>query len=139
MPEEVSTPDLVELVRRQFESVSRRDFDAVMSFYAPGAVWEAIGMGTRFEGADAIRDLYEDWIGAYERYEIEAEEVVDVGNGVVFAVNLQRGRPVGSTRDVRLRQGTISVWVHGVIVRSANYGDVEEARAAAGRLAESRR
>ena len=52
-----------------------------MSFYAPDAVWEAIGMGTTFQGVAAIRGRYEDWIGAYESYEIETEEVVDLGNG----------------------------------------------------------
>jgi len=60
MPEESTTPDLVELTRRNFEAANRRDFDAVLSFFAPDAVWDAslsgVGIGT-FEGSAAVRNL----------------------------------------------------------------------------------
>ncbi len=138
MSEESTTLDLVERMRTVMDAVNRGDLDAAMSFYAPDAVWEAVGMGTSFDGVPAIRDLYEDWIGAYEEYEIVPEEVLDLGNGVVLVVNHQTGRPVGSIGDVRLRQGTIAVWAEGVIVRITNYPDIDEARAAAERLAEER-
>jgi ketosteroid isomerase-like protein len=138
MTEESTTSDLVELTRASFEAANRRDLDAAMSFYAPDATWEAMDMGTSFEGVAAIRGLYEDWIGAYEQYEIEPEEILDLGNGVIFAVNCQTGRPVGSTGDLRLRQGTVATWVEGMIVRITNFGDIDEARAAAERLAQER-
>jgi ketosteroid isomerase-like protein len=138
MSEESTTPDLADLARQVFDAVNSGDVDAAMSFYAPDAVWEAREMGTSFEGEAAIRRLCEDWISAYESYEIEPEEIVDLGNGVVFAVNHQKARLVGSSGDVRLRQGTVSVWVGGEIVRIENYGDVDKARAAAERLAEER-
>jgi ketosteroid isomerase-like protein len=51
----------VELVGHLFEAANRRDFDAVMSFYASDGVWEASGIGVSFEGEAAIRGLYEDW------------------------------------------------------------------------------
>jgi hypothetical protein len=35
MPEEVTSPDLVELSRRAVESAARRDFDEAMSVYVP--------------------------------------------------------------------------------------------------------
>jgi len=38
MPEESTTSDLAELFRRGLEALDRRDFDAIMSSYAPGAV-----------------------------------------------------------------------------------------------------
>jgi ketosteroid isomerase-like protein len=43
MSEQSKTPDLVELVGRLFEAANRRDFDAVMRFYASDGVWEATG------------------------------------------------------------------------------------------------
>ena len=138
MSEESTTPDLLELTRHAFEVVRSGDLDAAMSFYAPDAVWEAIGMGTRFDGVAAIRGLYEDWVAAYQQFEIEPEEIVNFGNGVVFAINRQKGRLVGSTSDVGLRQGTVSIWAEGMIVRIVNYHDIDEARAAAERLAEER-
>ena len=41
MPEESTTPDLVELARQGFEAVSCGELDPLMSFFAPGAVWDA--------------------------------------------------------------------------------------------------
>ena len=40
--------------------------------------------------------------------------------------------------EVRLRYAAVGVWADGLVVRVTNYTDVDEARAAAERLAESR-
>jgi ketosteroid isomerase-like protein len=55
MTEESTTPDLEELNRRTVEAVNRRDFDAMMNFVAPHAVWDARRAGVRLEGREAIR------------------------------------------------------------------------------------
>jgi ketosteroid isomerase-like protein len=96
MPEESTTPDLVELVRVVTDAADRRDLDAVMRFFAPDAVWDAVSLGTSFEDVAAIRGFLEDWLGAYEEHEMQPEEIVDLGNGVVFAVTRLTARPVGS-------------------------------------------
>lgn len=44
-----------------------------------------MGMGAH-EGPEAIRGFFEDWLAAYEESEMEAEEVLDLGNGVAFMV-----------------------------------------------------
>ena len=139
MPEESTTPDLVELARRSFDAVNRRDFDAMMGFLAPDAVWDMsdLGMGT-FEGVPAIRGFYEDWFGSYDEFRIEAEEILDLGNGVVFAVISQNARPVGSSGHVQFRYGSVAVSDAGLAVRTVNYFDPDEARAAAERLAQER-
>ena len=108
--------------------------------YAPDAVWDMNplgGLGT-FEGHVAIRGFWEDWYASYEELEIEPEEILDLGNGVTFSPVIQRARPVGSSGAVRLRYAIVAVWVEGLIMRLTNYGDIEEARAAAERLAEER-
>ena len=138
MPEESTTPDLVEGVRQLIEAANRRDFDAMMSGYAPDAVLKLTGMGTSFDGLAAIRAFWEDWFEAYEEIGGETEEILDLGNGVTFAVVLQKGRPVGSGGWVQMRAGSIGVWAQGVLVRHMLYTDIDEARAAAERLAESR-
>src|SRR5438876_11872088 len=70
MAEESAASDLVELMRKAYEAVNRRDFDldAMMSFYAPDALWESPPLGTRFEGRAAIRGFAEDWMSAYEEW-----------------------------------------------------------------------
>jgi len=139
MPDESTTPDLVELVRQAVEAATRRDFDALMSFYAPDAVWDLspMGVGT-FEGRAAIRGFAEDWLGSYEDFEIELQEVLDLGNGVVFVVNRLNGRLDGSTGDAQLRQAWVQVWVDAMMVRQMSYLAIDEARAAAERLAQER-
>jgi ketosteroid isomerase-like protein len=138
MSEDSTTPDLVELSRRLSEAANRRDFDAVMSFWSPDSVWEALpGLGT-YEGLAAIRGFFEDWLSAYEEFEIEPEEVLELGNGVMLSVLPQNARLAGSSGRVRLRYAAVSVWVEGMIVLTTNYLDIDEARAAAERLAEDR-
>ena len=138
MPEESTTPDLVELMGRAFEAANRRDLDAVASSFAEDATFDGRVVGDHFEGRAAIRSFLEDWFGAYEELEIELEEVSDLGNGVVFAVVIQDGRPVGSAGHLRQREGWVFLWVRGLIARLTT-SEIDEARAAAERLAESRR
>jgi ketosteroid isomerase-like protein len=139
MPDESTTPDLVELQNRLTEATNRRDLDAITAFYAPDGVYDMspLGMGT-FEGHAAVRGFIEDWWGSYEEFEFEAEETLDLGNGVGFRVLIQNGRPVGSSGQVELRYAAVAVWEGGKIVRMTNYNDIDEARAAAERLAEER-
>ena len=138
MSEESTTPDPVELSRRFYEAASRLDFDAMVSFYAPDAVWEGRASGMTFEGRTAIRGFWEDVTAAYEEFEFQREETLDLGNGVIFDVSLQKGRPAGSIGYVQLRYATVAVWAKGLIERVTLYSDPDEARVAAERLAESR-
>src|SRR5438105_13999979 len=140
MSEKSTTPDVVELVRQTFEAANNRDFDALMSFFASDAVWEAVSLGTSFEGVAAIRGFFEDWLGAYEEYEMEPEEILDLGNGVVFVVVRLTARPVGSVGSALVRRRPlVFVWVEGMVARVTAYADsVDEGRAAAEQFAESR-
>jgi ketosteroid isomerase-like protein len=136
MPAESTTPDLVELVRRSFAAAARRDWDAVIRFFAPDAVWDVRELHT-FEGLAAIRGLLEDWIGAYGELDMEVEEVLDLGRGVGFVKVRQVGRIAGSTGQVQVRYAAVYVWAGGLISRITSYADIDEARSAAARLAES--
>jgi ketosteroid isomerase-like protein len=141
MPEESTTPDLVERARELLASATRGEFDAIPSFYAPNAVWDSTRNGLEVvKGLTAIRRLYEDWLSAYEGWTFEPEEIVDVGSRVVFAVFTQRARLTGSTAEVRLRQAAVAVWADGLAVRVTVYpgSGIDEARADAERLAEER-
>jgi ketosteroid isomerase-like protein len=139
MFEESMTPDLVEITRTALEALNRRDLDAMTSFFAPDCVWDTPEGVLTFEGQAAIRGFLEEWIAAYEEFEIDAEEILDVGNEVTFAIFNQRGRLVGSSgSEVRFRSANAAVWSEGLQVRVSNYRDIDEARAAAERLAEER-
>ena len=137
MSEESTTPDLVELMGRTFEAANRRDLDAVASSFAEDAIFDGRAAGALFEGRAAIRRFLEDWFGAYEELEVELEDVRDLGNGVVFAVVIQNGRLASSAGHLRQREGWVFVWVRGLIAHLET-SDIDEARAAAERLARER-
>ena len=137
MPDESTTPDLVERVRRQCEAANRRDIDAVMSSFAVDAVFDGRALGGIFEGQAAIRAFVESWFGMYEELEYKLEEVHDLGNGVVFAVVFQEARPTGIAGHVRQREGWVYLWVGGLIAR-VTVSEIDEARDAAERLAQER-
>jgi hypothetical protein len=108
MSEESTTHDLVELTRRQFEAVNRRDMDAVMSRFAPDGVYDTLPAGLMvYEGPAAIRAFIVEWLDAFEELALEPEEVLDLGHGILLSV-VCRERPSGQqhgsfaeTRGVR--------------------------------------
>jgi ketosteroid isomerase-like protein len=139
MSEESTTPDLAERNRRAIESGARGDWDTAMGSYGPDSVWDTspLGMGT-YRGVATIRSNMEEWYGLHEEVEVEIEDNVDLGKGVVFAVVRQRARPVGSSAYVEFLFASITEWTDGVIARVTPYTDIDAARAAAERLAEER-
>jgi ketosteroid isomerase-like protein len=137
MPEESTTPDLVELTRRSLAAASRRDWDAFMGFFADDAVWEAREFQA-FEGPKAIGGFVEYVIGTYNDAEIEVGDVLDLGSGVVFVSASVDGRLADSTAHMRTRMGAVYRWADNLIVRVVSYPDIDEGRAAAERLAEER-
>jgi ketosteroid isomerase-like protein len=138
VPEKSTTPDLEELVRTSLEARNRHDLDAALRFYAPGCVVEQ-ETGT-LQGVSAIRAFLEEFLGFYEEIQYESEEVLDLGNGVGFAVIRLHGRPVGSSGHVQMRLASVSVWTEGLVVWMRQYTetDIAKARAAAERLAQER-
>jgi hypothetical protein len=139
MSEESTTPDLVELVQRVIDAGNVRDIEAEMSLFAPDSVFDlsAMGLGI-YENAEAIRKLFQEWWNSYQDYHQEAEEIRDLGNGIAFVVIVMRGTPPGSTAWVEQRYANIGIWANGLVERTTNTFDVDEARAAAERLAEER-
>jgi ketosteroid isomerase-like protein len=135
MTEEPARSELVELVRQQLEALDRRDLDGVMSNVTDDVVLD--GRFEVVEGRAAIRDFLDEWFGVYEELDFELEEVSHLGGGVVFAVVNQDGRLVGGGH-LRQREGWVYLCVGGAIARLTTREGVDEARAAAERLAHER-
>jgi ketosteroid isomerase-like protein len=137
MPKESTTPDRG-MRARWIDAANRRDLDTMMRAYAPDCVAE---METAtVKGVGTIRSFLEEWLSSYEELKMEAEEILDLGNGVVFSVIRQRGRPVGSDRHVQMRAVSVIERTEGLVtwMRLYTESDIEKARAAAERLAEER-
>ena len=139
MREDASMPDPAELTERVYGFLNARDFDSVVGMFGPESVWDVSrwGLGTH-AGLQAIRLFLQDWFGSLDEYEVDIEELHDLGNGVVCAVVLQTGHSPGSRGLLRARSAPVFLWVDGRIAQVTLYPDIEEGRAVADRLAESR-
>ena len=128
----------VEVVRRVYEAVSRRDTESVLAFYDPEVTLEAgpgtIGeaLGTRvYRGYDGLRAFDRAWREAFEDLDTFCEETIDAGDKVVTAAKYRaRGRGSGVEVEGPLQYG---VWTlrEGVIVRVVWFATREEAIEAA--------
>jgi ketosteroid isomerase-like protein len=138
MPEEFTTPDLVELTRLAITGVNRGEF---LVYASPDIVLDTAGygMGT-FKGREAAIEFFKEWTSSFEDLKIEADEILDLGHGVVLSLHRQEGRPIGASNYVRVRAAMVMLWVDGLIVRNTVYpeSDIDQARAAAERLAGER-
>jgi ketosteroid isomerase-like protein len=139
MAEESTRPDLAEVARLQLEAVNRRDFDALLPYAAPNVVYDTSpsGFGT-YQGIPAIREFIESYWETFDELSFELVEFVDFGNDVTLAVNIQHALPSGSNARLEAREAHVTEWRDGLVVRITVHMDIDEARAAAERLAQER-
>jgi len=112
------------------------DGDVFVRFFAPDAVF-LTGVG-RFEGRDAIRGYVDDFNGSYDERSYAPDEVHDLGNGVAWFSAVVTGRLRGTSAEVHLRFAVVVTHAGGVVSQWTDYATIDEARAAAERLAEER-
>ena len=132
----------VEIVRRSGEAWSRGDLDGVVESYDPEIEWDMSSYlgwpeAQVYRGHKAVRDFFEQWLGAWESYEAEVKELVDAGDRVV-SLAWQRGRFGGSEAKVENRYAQVFTLSEGKIVRVQAYSDPAKALEDAG-LPESER
>lgn len=139
MSEESTSPDLVEQTLRSFEAFRRGDVDEMLSYYAANAVWDNSPAGeTSYDGVARIRELFEEWLSAFDDLRVDLLELSEIGSGVIFLIVQQRGRPYGSRGEVSVRYAHVNAWNAGTIIRTTVYLDIDEGRVVAERLADER-
>jgi hypothetical protein len=136
MAEEDATPDVVEMMRRMGEAANRGDRDAHVGFFVADGVLQT-GVG-RFDGREAIRDYVEDFWRSYDELSVAEDELHDLGNGVALFSSALTGRLRGSNAEVHLRWAGVITHARGLVSRWTDYVIIDEARAAAERLAQER-
>ena len=129
----------VEIVRRLFEAISRRDTEAVLSLYDPEVEWDGSRhpmspiLGERhFHGHEGIRRFSHLYYEMWESLEDDLIEVIDAGERVIsLSTTRARGRQSGIEVEWNRQAG---VWTirNGKIVRIVWFPTREEALEAAG-------
>lgn len=98
----------VEIVRRVFEAVARRDAAAVLSLYDPevevyffpGTLADRLGRAGNFHGHEGLRQFDRELREAFEGFETNYEELIDAGDKVISASRYRaRGRGSGIEID----------------------------------------
>jgi ketosteroid isomerase-like protein len=128
----------VELVRRVYEAVARRDSGSVLDLYDPDFVSDisrlpeyALTGQTTIRGREELRSSWREWYEVWESFEDDCEELIDAGEHVISVVTRRgRGRASGAETSKRVA----GVWTirNGRVVRTVWFPSVEEALEDAG-------
>jgi len=124
----------VELLRRGFEALARRDMEAadviMRKHYTPDFEFESALTGQVHKGAQGMRDLASDLWDTLD-YVPAVEEIIDFGEHVVVVLRIS-GRGAGS--GVPVSQWVTILWTFedGWIVRGKSFTSRAEALEAAG-------
>ena len=130
----------VEVVRRLFDAVARRDDETVLALYDPDVEWdgsrhrwaEVLAGDPVWRGHDGLRAFFQQYYEMWEDFETDLEELIDAGEHVVSIVT-QRARGRSSGLDVEWTD-SIGVWTirDGRVVRVVWFPTREEGLEAAG-------
>src|SRR5690348_3470912 len=134
-----SPDDSTRPVRNVFALGNRRAYAELECLFSDDSVLDLSRQGLGiYEGARKIRAFCEDWIEVYDEFVLTAENLVDLGRGVVVTVNRHAGRPRHSSAEVILNNAWVFASQNGAILRWTAFNDTDEAYAAAERLAAER-
>jgi ketosteroid isomerase-like protein len=126
----------LELVRRAFDALNRRDLEGFLAGTDPDVVtdWSRAKGPERgtFRGQEQVARFLRSWWDAFDESLIVVDELIDAGDQVVSAFHgRQRGRGSGAVVE---GPGSLLVWSFrdGVIVSATLYQQRDEALSAVG-------
>ena len=129
----------IEVLRKHFEAVNRRDFERAMDDYTEDVTLvvhpDAFLNAGEFEGKEAVGRYFGEWFSTFERgYRFDLDELRDMGDVVLLvATHVGRGRTSGI--EVRSQTGYHYTLCGGKIARMemfANRAQAEEAASTEG-------
>src|SRR3954471_20792942 len=86
----------VEVVRRAFQAFADRGLDAMAEFWDPDINWRAaqgaIDDVGEMHGRVAVRRYIQDWLDTFDDGSVVVEELRDVGDDRVLAIQRAKGR-----------------------------------------------
>jgi ketosteroid isomerase-like protein len=126
----------VEVVRRGFEAFADGGLDAMAEFWDPDINWRAaegaIDDVGEMHGRVAVRRYVQDWLDTFDDSSVVVEELRDVGDDRVLAIQRAKGRAKLSGVEIDLRYAVVYTLRAGKLVRAREYLSVDDALEAAG-------
>jgi uncharacterized protein len=124
----------LELVRRSFDAIRRKDLDTLLDLADPEVVFVnpdyAVETGTRV-GHEGIRIVFDAMFDAFEELRFEPTELIDLGDRVV-AIGRMVAKAKGSGVGVNQSFGQTLGVREGKLTRVEWFNDADQAMAAAG-------
>jgi ketosteroid isomerase-like protein len=123
----------VEVVRRMYEAFHGGDFEGALAYFDADVFADQsrrLGGGIS-RGREELRQSLAEWIGTFEAYREEIEEIRGLGN-LVFAALTQHGRGKGSGVEVQTRFALLYEVCDGKITSLVMYPNPVEALGAGG-------
>ncbi len=123
----------VAVVRGMWEAFLLGDFDRVRASFDPDVEWDGTNLpdGKIARGYDAAVDHVARWAGTWETWNVELEELIDVGGNRVIAFIQEHGRSKAGL-DVNERHSELYVVRDGKIVYRKGFSEAEQALVEAG-------
>jgi ketosteroid isomerase-like protein len=129
-------PGNVEIVRESLSAFTDGGLDAVAEFWDADISWRAIEGAPddvgEMHGPEAVRRYLQDWIDMFDDVTNVAEEVLDLGDNRVVAVQRATGRAKASGVQTNIRYAVVYTLRDGKIVRGREYIDRNQALEAVG-------
>jgi ketosteroid isomerase-like protein len=125
----------VEIVRAMWAAWANGDYDHSLEAFAEDSVWDDTRFrpdGAVHHGLRALVDVSRTWRETWERYDIKAEEVLDVGDDRVAVVLRETGEGKGGGVAVTNRWGVVATVRARKIVHTMVYPTPEEVFEAVG-------
>jgi uncharacterized protein len=124
----------VEVVRRMYNAFHSGDADGALAHFDPEVVVDASKArpdGGRGQGREQLNVIVAAWMGTWDEWHEEIEEMRDLGSQVLV-LSVQRGRGKGSGVEVEARYALLYDVHGGKITRLVMYADQAQAVEAAG-------
>jgi ketosteroid isomerase-like protein len=126
----------VEVVRSSLQAFAEGGLDAVADFWATDINWRAMEGAIddvgEMQGAEALRRYLEDWLDMFDDVTLVPDELLDLGDDRVLAVQRGAGRAKASGIEAELRYAVVYTVRDGKIARGREYVDRERALEAVG-------
>ena len=126
----------VEVVRGSLAALADGGLDALAEFWNPDINWRAIEGAPddvgEMHGRESARRYVQDWYDTFDNFTVASEELLDVGDDRVVAVQHLTGRARLSGVETELRYAVVYTLCERKIARVREYRDREEALDAVG-------
>ena len=127
----------VEVFKRAFDAINRRDADALLSELDSNVEWHSailMAMGgeqTVYRGHEGVREWLRDLYETLSEFHADYPEIRDLGDRTV-AIGRVRGRGTGSEAEIESPHGTVAEFRNGKGIRIRTYLDPKAALEAIG-------